>query len=132
MRARPANAGFSLLEVLVATVLMGLVLVVLLKVFSTSLRAQEASQAHARALIVAEKVLGEYLSIREMKAGQYQGTEGRYAYRVSIDPQYELSDRNSEARLNCYLLQVTVFWKEAGRAKSLELKTIRTVAQKKS
>ena len=45
--------GFSLLEVLVATTLMGLVLVVLLQVLSGAMRAQEMTLEHARALQVA-------------------------------------------------------------------------------
>ena len=52
----PGSEGFSLLEVLVATALMGLVLVVLLQVLTSALRAQEASWSHTQALLTAEKM----------------------------------------------------------------------------
>jgi hypothetical protein len=37
-----------------------------------------------------------------------------------------------EKRVRCFLIQVTVSWRERGKTKSLDLQTIRTVAQKKT
>jgi prepilin-type N-terminal cleavage/methylation domain-containing protein len=127
-----SSPGFSLLEVLVATALMGLVLVVLLRVLSTSIRAQEACRGQAQALMVGEQVLGEYASLRELKPGRYGGEEGRFAYQVSLEPQYNLTAPGSETRVTCYLIQVSVAWQERGKAKSLRLQTMRTAVHKKS
>ncbi len=124
------DSGFSLLEVLVATALMGLVLVVLLEVLSASLRAQEASQSQAQALLVADRVLWEYGDFRVLKPGTYQGEEGRFAYQVRLEPQFQVD--NPASRVTCYLLQVTVFWGERGRTKSVGLQTVRVEAQKRS
>ena len=64
---RPADAGgFSLLEVLVATAIMGMVLVVLLQVLTSALRAQKASWGHTQAVLVAEKILQENLELEKM------------------------------------------------------------------
>ena len=69
----PKSEGFSLLEVLVATTIMGLVLVVLLQVLTSALRAQEASWSHTQAVLVAEKVLQENCEINTLAEGTYQG-----------------------------------------------------------
>ena len=126
----PASEGFSLLEVLVATTIMGLVLVVLLQVLTSALRAQEASWGHTQAVLVAEKVLQENCEINTLAEGTYQGRSGRYDYVVRVTPQYELSASFADKRVLCSLIQVTLTWQEWGRHKTLALQTIRTVAQK--
>lgn len=126
----PGSEGFSLLEVLVATAIMGLVLVVLLQILTAALRAQEASWNHTQALLVAEKVLQENCEINTLKVGTYRGQDGRYDYVVRITPQYELAQPLADKRVLCSLIQVSLTWRERGRTKTLELQTIRTVAQK--
>ncbi len=122
--------GFSLLEVLVATALMGLVLVVLLQVLTTALRSQETAWRRTQAVLVAGKILEENCQINTLKAGTYQGREGQYDYVVRISPQQEWSDSLSRRRLLCSLVQVTLTWQERGAKKSLELQTLRTGSEK--
>jgi prepilin-type N-terminal cleavage/methylation domain-containing protein len=126
----PGAKGFSLLEVLVATTIMGMVLVVLLQVLTSALRAQEASWGHTQAVLVAEKILAENCEINTLARGTSQGRDGRYDYVVRVTPQYELADPFADKRVICSLIQVTLTWQEWGRHKTLELQTIRTVAQK--
>jgi hypothetical protein len=133
--AAPRSAGtegFSLLEVLVAAALMGLVLVVLLQVLSSALRSQEASWGHTQAVLVAEKILEENCEINTLKAGIYQGRDGRFDYIVRITPQYELANPLSRQRILCSLIRVTLAWQERGARKTLELQTLRTGAQRGS
>jgi prepilin-type N-terminal cleavage/methylation domain-containing protein len=128
---RPSRSeGFSLLEVLVATTIMGLVLVVLLQVLTAAIRAQESSWGHTQALLVAEKILQENCQVNTLKEGIYQGQDGRFDYQVKITPQYVLSTAIAEKRILCSLIQVTVTWQERGRNKTLGLETLRTEAQK--
>jgi prepilin-type N-terminal cleavage/methylation domain-containing protein len=124
------TAGFSLLEVLVATALMGLVLVVLLEVLTMALRSQEAAWRRTQAVLVAEKILGENSQINTLKAGTYQGREGRYEYLVRISPQSEWSNSLSRRRILCSMIQVTLTWQERGSKKTLELQTLRTGSEK--
>jgi prepilin-type N-terminal cleavage/methylation domain-containing protein len=126
----PQSAGFSLLEVLVATAIMGMVLVVLLQVLTSALRAQEASWGHTQAVMMAEKVLQENCEVNTLAEGTYQGRDGRYDYVVRVTPQYELADPFADKRVLCSLIKVTLTWQEWGRQKTLELQTIRTAAQK--
>jgi prepilin-type N-terminal cleavage/methylation domain-containing protein len=124
------SEGFSLLEVLVATAIMGLVLVVLLQILTSALRAQDAAWNHTQALLTAEKVLQENCEINTLAVGTYQGRDGRYDYVVRVTPQYELANILSDKRVLCSLIQVTLKWQERGRTKALELQTVRTKAQK--
>lgn len=126
-----ACQGFSLLEVLVATTVMGLVLVVLLQVLTGAMRAQETTMEHARALQVAERILQDSCNARDLSASPRQGEDGHFNYKVIVTPQYELSDRSLDRVVKCSLIQVTVSWQERGRDRSLSLETIRTAAQRK-
>jgi prepilin-type N-terminal cleavage/methylation domain-containing protein len=124
--------GFGLLEVLVATALMGLVLVVLLQVLTGAIRAQETTIEHARALQVADRVLQEACSSMNLSSNQYQGQDGTYRYLVRVTPQYEVTlPAALDRTLKCSLIQVTVSWQERGREYSLFLETIRSAAQRK-
>ena len=128
---RPDRAeGFSLLEVLVATTIMGLVMVVLLQVLTSALRAQEASWGHTQAVLVGEKILQENFEVNTLAEGTYQGRDGRYDYMVRVTPQYELSGSFANKKILCSLIRVTLTWQEWGRRMTLELQTIRTAAQK--
>ncbi len=118
--------GFSLLEVLVATTLMGLVLVVLLQVLTGAMRAQEMTLEHARALQVAERALQESCTAMNLAAAQYQGQAGSYHYLVRVTPQYEVADQSLDRLVRCSLIQVTVSWQERGSKRSVSLETIRT------
>ena len=109
---------------------MGMVLVVLLQVLTSALRAQEASWGHTQAVLVAEKVLQENCEINSLAEGTYQGRNGRYDYVVRVTPQYELANTFGGKRILCSLIQVTLTWQEWGRSKTLALQTIRIAAQR--
>ncbi len=129
---RAANCeGFTLLEVLVATTIMGLVLVVLLQVLSGAMRAQEMTLEHARALQVAERALQETFTAMKLGAAQYQGEAGAYNYLVKVTPQYQVSDQTLDRLVQCSLIQVKVSWEERGGVRSVSLETIRTAVQRK-
>ena len=122
--------GFTLLEVMVATAIMGLVLVVLLQVLSGAMMAQETAMGHARALQTADRVLQDSCNALDLSSRQYSGQDGPYSYQVKITPQYEVTVPAALDRLvRCALIQVTVSWPERGRTPSVSLETIRTASQ---
>lgn len=130
--SRKGADGFSLLEVLVATTLMGLILVVLLQVMTANLRAQSTIWGHTQAVLVADMVLEENCQINSLTEGTYQGQHGQYAYQVQISPQYKIPLPFTNRRVLCSVVQVTLFWQEWGQAKSLTLQTVRTGFERKS
>jgi prepilin-type N-terminal cleavage/methylation domain-containing protein len=127
-----AAQGFTLLEVLVATALLGLALVAVMQVLGAGLRAQETSWGRTRALAEAETILQRYCLDEQLSPGTFQGGQGKHTYKVVITPQLEVAGDRLPWKLVCYLIQVTVFWKERGLTKSLALETMRTAIQEKS
>ena len=128
-RRREKAAGFTLLEVMVAATLMGLVLVIILQVLTSTLQAQEASRSNTQAVLTAQMILADY-SAREVSEGVFQGKEGRFAYQVTATPQFQVPYPGENKRLVCSLLQVMVSWRERGRTKTMELQTLRTVLKR--
>jgi hypothetical protein len=121
------------MEVLVATTLMGIVLVVLLQVLNGAMTAQVTVLSHARALQTADRVLQVGCNAMDLSSRQYSGQEGPYSYQVKVTPQYEVTTPATLDRLvRCALIQVTVSWDERGQHRSVSLETIRTAAQKRS
>lgn len=121
------EVGFSLLEVLVAAGLMGVLLVVLLQILSTIFRTEASIWKNNQALLVAERVLQEHSRAAGLAAGVSQGREEDIAYQVKVTPQFEVTGPMGGVQMRCSLIQVTVFWRERGRQKSLSLETARTV-----
>ena len=125
-----SEAGFSLLEVLVATGLMAVLAAIMLQVMTLGLRAQKASMDQAQALEVAGQVLQEYSREALLAPGAFQGTQGPYAYVVRVTPQYQVeAGRSGSTQVTCYLVAVAVTWGASDRPKSVELSTMRTVAR---
>jgi prepilin-type N-terminal cleavage/methylation domain-containing protein len=123
--------GFSLLEVLVATGLMAVLAAIHLQVMTMGLRAQKASLDQTKALEVAGQVLQEYSREALLVPGAFQGSQGPFAYVVSITPQYQVAaGRTDNRRATCYLLNVSVTWQERGKPKSVQLSTMRTLVKR--
>jgi general secretion pathway protein I len=94
MRARPLARrpapprGFSLLEVLVAFVILSLVATALSRLFGGSLANAGAAEEYSRALIVAESVLSEVGSAKPLREGTKTGSadDGRIAWKATVAP----------------------------------------------
>jgi prepilin-type N-terminal cleavage/methylation domain-containing protein len=123
--------GFSLLEVLVATALVGLMLVVLLQILSTIFRTEEGIWKNSRALLLAERVLQESSESSSLATGVFEGREEEFAYQVTVTPQYEVSGPLGVLQFRCSLIQVVVSWHERRQPKRLVLETARTASLKK-
>lgn len=80
--------GFSLLEVLVAFVILALVGTALFRLFSGALGNASAADDSSRALLVAESVLAEAASTQPLKEASQQGTvdDGRIEWTTKVTP----------------------------------------------
>jgi general secretion pathway protein I len=78
--------GFSLLEVLVAFVILALVATALFKLFSGALNNASAADDYSRAVLVAESVLAEAASTQPLREATQQGTvdEGRIEWTTRV------------------------------------------------
>lgn len=85
---RYRSAGFSLLEVLVAFVILSIVVLGLYKLFSGALGNASASDEYSRALLVLESRIALVAVGAPLREGIDQGNEndGRYQWEVAVRP----------------------------------------------
>ncbi len=127
-------AGFSLLEVLVAFVILTLVAATLFKLFSAALANVSAAEDYSRAVLIAESVLAETASVRPLRETTRDGTadDGRVHWTAKVaaytppgvPPEVEQMARSIATRL--YRVSVDVeFPAPTGGTRTLELATTR-------
>lgn len=94
MRARCPNLapgphrGFSLLEVLVAFVILSLVATALFRLFSGALNNASAADDYSRAVLVAESALAEAAAAKPLREASQTGSvdDGRVTWKTTVAP----------------------------------------------
>ncbi len=132
---RTAHAGFTLLEVLVAVMIVGLSLGAILQQFALASRAGAASHDVTRATLYAREML------EELKTQQYLGTavergsfEDGFEWETVVEP-YGFDTLDDDAvfdamRYETFRLIATVTWRVGSRTRQVELETLRTVRKR--
>jgi general secretion pathway protein I len=133
-RAAGPARGFTLIEVVVAFIILALSLGVLLQVFSTGLRNVRVSEAYTMAALLAESKLAAVGIEEPLTAGATAGVfDDRFRWRLDVQP-YE-PDRaegpaeGGEGPVRAYEVVVTVSWNEANEERSVSLTTLRLAPQ---
>ncbi|HEY1326611.1 MAG TPA: type II secretion system minor pseudopilin GspI [Casimicrobiaceae bacterium] len=133
-----AAAGFSLLEVLVAFVILALVVTALFGLFGGALRNASTAEDWSRALLVAESRLAEASSTQPMREGSASGTEanGRITWQtavtpyVSPDPNPDLERASETMPTRLYRVSVQVqYTGDNGRPRTFTLSTLKLSAR---
>lgn len=129
--SRPSrSAGFTLLEVLVAMVILAVAVTAVMQLFGQGLRLARASGEHLTATLLASQKLAE-LTQAVIEPGTSQGTEGEYRWQATVRPAPDLEpvEPPEGTRPTAKLLQVGVRV-EWGRGRVVELTTLRAVEVK--
>jgi general secretion pathway protein I len=136
--SRRANRGFSLLEVLVAFIIVALVGTALFRLFGGALGNASAANEWSRALLVAQSRLALTAAAEPLRETTDAGTEadGRIVWRTAVTP-YVPPDANPDLErasdlTPTRLYRVTVdvqFPGNAGRARTLTLSTVKLGAR---
>lgn len=123
-----SSKGFSLLEVLVAFVVMGLVVGVLLQLFGSSMRSVALSDEYSFAVQVAESRLAAVGSEIKVEDGSVSGEEkgSGYHWEVQMEP-IELSEELEKLPLplQMYRVEVVVTWKSGDSSREFHLSSLR-------
>ena len=127
-------AGFSLLEVLVAFIIVALVVTALFRLFGGALGNASAADEWTRAVLVAQNRLALAAAAQPLRAATDDGSEydGRIAWHTSVTPYVPPDadadlERASEA-MTTRLFRVTVdvrFPGSAGQPRTLSLTTVK-------
>lgn len=125
MKQSAEPAGFTLIEVLVALVLLSTAVVAILQLFGGGLRLARASGDHVEATLLASAKLSEAL-LESVEEGAAEGTDGAYRWtrRVTLEPALLPFDPNPPEPVNVRLARVSVEvrW---GTNRRVELVTLR-------
>ena len=124
------DAGFTLLEVLVAFIIAALALAALFSAGLGGLRAASVSGRYTEAVSRAESHLAAASIGDALTAGDRQGDEGNgFHWRVRVTPTATTApvpgaDRSTPL-LALYAVSAAVSWEEGGRTRSVQLDTMR-------
>lgn len=119
-------AGFTLVEVLVALVVLATAVVAILQLFGGGLRLARAAADQTGAALLARAVLSD-LPPGSLEEGAADGVEGAYRWtrRVAVDPELRPvpADQPDALSLRVARVSVEVRW---GQNRQIELVTLRT------
>jgi len=120
------EAGFTLLEVLVAFAILSLAVVAVIQGFAQGLRLLKLAGDHQQAVLLADQKAREVVVPIE---GHDTGREGAFDWerRVSIVGAPDLQRTPATAKWHVYQIDVKVRW---GDTRGVEIATLRTSAEK--
>lgn len=125
---RRASSGFSLLELLVAFVILALALGTMMRVFSGGLNNAGLAGEYSRAILLAESRLAE-LGAQPVE-GEVQGEfDGKYRWHGTVrpwaDPAYESGILQQPLPVRLMQIEVKVAWGEqGGKSREVGLSTL--------
>ena len=120
------RAGFTLLEVLVATALLGIAVAVILQLFSSNLRALSVSEDFVHASIKAEAKMREVLDNDKPSETSFSETTDD-GYRMDVLIKDTLKERTENIDIKLFQIDVTVRWIKGSKERSFTLRSLKTV-----
>ena len=122
--------GFSLLEVVVALMIMAGGFLAVLNLFSGSVRSVDFSGQYLKAVTLANSKMNE-LEIQnftvEDSSGNFKNEEN-YRWEVDISP-YDSDLNNQESGIQLQKILLKVLWNDDGHTRNIELATLRLEGQ---
>jgi prepilin-type N-terminal cleavage/methylation domain-containing protein len=123
-RAERAERGFTLIEALVAIVILALALSALFSAHDTGLRGATTVDAHLQARLLAQSLLAQWSQYRVLQ-GPSQGRSGRFAWTVAVAPFGGVGPRQGAGDWTLHELTVTVAWPGGHQVKLNTLRLLR-------
>lgn len=123
------QAGFTILEVLVAFMVASLLLSVILTGFSSGMTQLVRADRISQAAIVAQSRLAEVGVLQPVQPRSYEGRDEQFDdfhWQVNIVPfQWEVAQPLAEAGSTMYRVDVEVFWTHGLKTQSFMLSSLR-------
>lgn len=130
MRARSQTKrqrGFSLIEILVAFMILAMALTVIFRIFSGGLRNVALAEDYARAELVAESQISVVGISEPLLPGVTSGEwNEEFRWQRTIEPYQPWQEpRKLSAKVEAYRVTVSVDWQHAGGNSQVKLSSIR-------
>jgi type II secretion system protein I len=119
--------GFTLLEVLVATAILGIAVAVILQLFSANLRAISLSRDYVSASIKAEAKMKEILNSDEKISEKSFSEATDDGYRIDVSIAEALKERTENLQVKLLEINLTIRWLRGTKERSLTLSTMKVV-----
>jgi general secretion pathway protein I len=121
------DKGISLVEVLVAFVILAMAVSVLLRIFSSGTVNIVISQQYVDAVQIAESQLASIGVDKELIPATETGSSGdRYNWQTTIEPYNFYEDKEQEIYpVSAFRIMVEVSWLERGHTRRIELSSIK-------
>jgi len=119
--------GFTLLEVLVATAILGIAIAVVLQLFSANLRAISLSGDYVTAATRADAKLKEILNGDEKLSEKATSETTDDGYRIDVSVTEVLKERTETLPVKLLELELTMRWVRGTKERSLTMRTMRVV-----
>ncbi len=121
------NAGFTLVEVLVAFVILSVFLGVLYQTFSSGLRGSDNAQRYTTAVLYAESLLAEIGNVQPLEEGESEGGfSNGFRWKTSIRA-FKTNNNPSigSKKVTAFDIAVSVSWQSGAEVKYVTLQSIR-------
>lgn len=125
--ARRHQRGFTLIEILVAFMILALSLSVIFRIFSGGLRNVALSEDYARAVLVAESQISVTGISEPLEYGVTSGEwDSRFRWERVVE-HYQAWEQDKElvTPLQAYRVTVNVDWEHGGRTRQITLSSVR-------
>lgn len=127
--ARSRQAGFTLLEVLVAVAILGIAIAVVLQLFSANLRSIGVSGNYVAAAAKAEAKMREVLDDDTLTERSLSETTPD-GYRIDVSVTSTLGNRTDKLPVTLLDISLTVHWIQGTRERALNLRTMKMIEKK--
>jgi general secretion pathway protein I len=140
LRLPKSPCGFTLMETLVAMMMLAISLVVILQLFSGGLKSGKMADDYTRAVFHAREKMEEYLLMENFEEGTFEGTlDNKYRWQVDIkfvEPEDQDQDEDQDedqeeiSLVDLVYLDVSVFWPVGGKEKKFQVQTLKVTEKK--
>ncbi len=124
------NRGFTMIEIVVALLVLSIASAVLFEGFSVGFRNARTADDFTQAVLIAQSKLAPTGVAEPLSAGVSSGEElDKYAWTVRVDPvEVALDDSATPSQLQPFLVAVDVVWSDGGTERTVSLSTLRLAA----
>jgi general secretion pathway protein I len=127
-----SSAGFTLIEILIATVILGVSVVVIMQLFSGGLNSAKVSLDYQQAVFHAREVIEETLLGASISEGISTGLfEDGYDWKTDISTISGEDDQVGVSGLEKFHISVVISWQDGTKEKHYEISTVKAVPQMK-
>lgn len=120
------SGGFTLLEIMVAFVILAVVVTVILQLFSANLKTLRMSDDYITATQIADMKMREILEMGSLKEGVSSETT-QEGYRMDVTVTEALEKRTRDLTWKVLEVALDVSWKNGMKERSLSMKTLKAV-----